>query len=125
MSVWNRTLYIPKKKRNDTSSDTITAFVHNVRLLSKHIGDLVTDHRIINNDIIGFTKTETNIRFYKQNNTIIEFFSILTFITMKINFQVNECRNYLAIFDKFDANGVSMFSFKKHAFPNRVFRVLM
>ena len=56
-----------KIKRNGTSSDTITAFVHNVRLLSKNIGDLFTDDRIINNDIIEFTKTQTNIRFNNNN----------------------------------------------------------
>ena len=48
----------------------------------------------------------------------------------KINFNNNEnkflsldygCRNYVAILDKFDTNGVSIFSFKKHAFADRVF----
>ena len=57
-----------KIKRNGTLSNTITAFVHNVWLLSKNIGDLVTDARIINNDIIEFTKTQTNIRFNNNNN---------------------------------------------------------
>ena len=31
------------------------------------------------------------------------------------------CRNDVAISDKIDANGVSIFSFKKHAFADRVF----
>ena len=35
-------------------------FVYNARSLSKHIDDIVSDDRIINNDIIGFTETKIN-----------------------------------------------------------------
>ena len=47
-----------------------------------------------------------------------------------INFSNNEskflilaygCRNNVAIWVKFDAKGVSFFSFKKHTFADRVF----
>ena len=47
-------------KRNNTSDNSITVFVHNVRSLSKHINDIVCDDRIINNDIIVFTETQIN-----------------------------------------------------------------
>ena len=35
------------------------------------------------------------------------------------------CRNDVAILDKFDANGVSIFSFKNHAFADRVFTLVL
>lgn len=53
-------------KRNDLfsairkfiSEDMITVFFHNVRSLSLHIGDIVIDDIIKNNDVIGFTETQ-------------------------------------------------------------------
>ena len=33
-------------------------FVHNVRSLSKHIDNIVSDDRIVNNDIKDFTETQ-------------------------------------------------------------------
>ena len=45
-------------KTNNISDDTIAVFVHNVRLLSKHVNYIVCDDRIINNDIIGITETQ-------------------------------------------------------------------
>ena len=39
-------------KRNNISYNTIAVFLHNVRSLSKHIDDVVSDDRIINNDIV-------------------------------------------------------------------------
>ena len=73
-------------KRNNTSDDTIIVFVQNVRSLSKHINDIVSDDRIANNDIIGFTETQMN----SSDSTckIMETlnFSVLILITMKINF---------------------------------------
>ena len=35
------------------------------------------------------------------------------------------CRNNVVILHKFDANGVSIFSFKKHAFVDRVFTLML
>lgn len=58
-------------KKSIISDDTITAFVPNVRSFSKHI---VSDDKVINNDIIGFSGTQTNT----SDSTCI--------ITMKINF---------------------------------------
>ena len=45
-------------KRNNIYDDTITVFVHNVRSLSKHIDNIVSDDRIVNNDIKDFTETQ-------------------------------------------------------------------
>ena len=46
-------------KRNAVSCDIVTVLVHNVRSLTRHGGDILSDNRIANNDIIGFTETET------------------------------------------------------------------
>ena len=35
------------------------------------------------------------------------------------------CRNYVAILDKFNANGLPIFSFKKYAFADRVFTLML
>ena len=47
-----------KIKRNVISGDKVTLLVHDVRSLPRHIDDIVSDNRIINNNIIGFTKTQ-------------------------------------------------------------------
>ena len=39
-------------------------FVHNLRLLSINIDDVVSDDRIINNGIIGFIETQINLSDY-------------------------------------------------------------
>ena len=46
-------------KRNTLSDDAFTIYVHNVRSLLQHADDVVSDDRIINNDIIGLTKTKS------------------------------------------------------------------
>ena len=45
-------------KRNAISGDTVTVLVHNVRSPLRHVDDILSDNRIINNDIIGFTETQ-------------------------------------------------------------------
>ena len=40
-------------KRSIISANTFTVLVHNVRLLSKHVVDIVSDDEIIINDMIG------------------------------------------------------------------------
>ena len=35
------------------------------------------------------------------------------------------CTNDVAVLDKFDANGASIFSFKRHAFPDRVANLML
>ena len=47
-------------KRRIILDDTITILVHNVRSISKHVNDIVSDSRIVNNGIIGLTETQTN-----------------------------------------------------------------
>ena len=46
--------------RKTIFDDRITVFVHNVRPLSKHVDDIVSDNRGMDNDIIGFTATQIN-----------------------------------------------------------------
>ena len=46
--------------KNTISDDTITFLVHNVISLSKHVDDIVSDKRFIDNDNIGFTETQIN-----------------------------------------------------------------
>ena len=45
-------------KRNAILGDTVTVLVPNVRSLPRNADDIVSDNRIINNDIIGFTETQ-------------------------------------------------------------------
>ena len=47
-----------------------------------------------------------NINFNKNENNILSL--------------ANGCRNDVAVLDKFDAKVVSIFSFKKHAFAERI-----
>ena len=102
-------------KRNTFSNDTLTILVLNVRLLSKHVDDILRDDRIINNDIIEFT--ETQIILSDSTCIITETLNFFNF-----NFNNDEdkflslahwCRNNIAILDKFDANGVCLFSFRR------------
>ena len=101
--------------------------MHNVRSHSKHVDDIVSDRRIINNDIIGFT--ETQISLSDSTCRIVE---ALNFFNL--NFNNNEDQflslfygygNNVAVLDKFDGNGVSIFSFKKHAFADRVLTIML
>ena len=47
-------------KGNIVSGDTITVFVHNMRLLLKNMVIIATDDILMNNSIIGFTRTKLN-----------------------------------------------------------------
>ena len=49
-------------KRSIISDDTITILVHNVRSLSKHVNDIVSDSRIMNNDILGLISLSDSTR---------------------------------------------------------------
>ena len=73
---------------------------------------------MINNDIIGFTETQIS-----PSGSTYSKIKTLTFFN--INFNENKCkflilaygcRNNVAILQKIDASGVSISSFKKHAF---------
>ena len=91
------------------------------------LDDIVSGNRIINNDIIGFTETQI-----KPSDCTCEIIETLNLFN--INFSNNEnkflslaygCRNDVALWDKFDANRVSTLSFKKHAFADRVFTLML
>ena len=73
-------------KRNAISCDTVTVLVHNVRSLPRYVDDLVSDNRIINNNIIGFTETQIKQSYSTCKITETLNFSILILITMEINF---------------------------------------
>lgn len=47
-------------KRNTFSDDPITVLV-DVISFSEHTDDILGDHRMVNNGIIGFTKTRINL----------------------------------------------------------------
>ena len=80
-----------------------------MRSLPRHVDDIVSDNRIVNNDIIRFT--ETKIKPSNSNSKIIK-----TFNFFNINFNNNEnkflslaygCRNDVALLNKFDAEYLS------------------
>ena len=80
-----------------------------MRSLPRHVDDIVSDNRIVNNDIIRFTETE--IKPSNSNSKIIK-----TFNFFNINFNNNEnkflslaygCRNDVALLNKFDAEYLS------------------
>ena len=50
-------------KRNAVLHDTLTALVHNVESLLKHVDNKLSHTRIIKSDI-GFTKTQIKTSYY-------------------------------------------------------------
>ena len=116
-----------KVKRNAISDDTVTVLVHNVRSLPSHVDRMLSDNRIINNDIIGFTETQI-----KQSVSTSKIIEKLNSFSISFNNNENEflslayeCRNGVAVSNKFDSNGLSILSFKKHAFTDRVFTLML
>ena len=114
-------------KRNAVSCDIVTVLVHNVRSLTRHGGDILSDNRIANNDIIGFTETET-----KPSDSTSK--RIETFNVFNIDFNITEnkvlslacgCRNDVAVLSKFDANRVSTLNFKKHTFAYEIVTLML
>ena len=114
-------------ERHAISGYAVTVLIHNMRSLPRHVDDIVSDNRIINNDIIVFT--ETKIKPSDSTYKIIEALNLFN-----INFDNNEnrflslayrCENDVADLNKFDANGVSTLSFKKHAFADRAFTLML
>ena len=73
-------------RRSTISGDTITILVHNMRSLSKHVNDIVSDSRIMNNAIIGLTETQISLSYSKCK--IVETLNLfnISFKTVKINF---------------------------------------
>ena len=61
-----------------------------------------------------------------QNNGNVKFFNI-NFNNKENKFLSLDygCRNNVAVLNKLDANGVSILSFKKHAFADRVYTLML
>ena len=70
-------------KRNATSGDTVTVLVHNVRSLPRHVDDILSGNRVINNDIVIFTETHM-----KPSNPACKIIETLNLFD--INFNNNE-----------------------------------
>ena len=85
-----------------------------MRLLSKHVDDLISGSRRTINGITGFT--ETRINSLDSTCKIIE--------TLNLGL-AHGCRNHVAVLDKLDANGVFIFSFKKDDFADRIFTLIL
>ena len=118
MNAWNKMIYFSTVNRNSISGDTVTLIVHTVRSLPGHIYDILSDNRIINNNIIGFTETQI-----KSSDSTYELIETLNLFNINFNKNENKLlslpygrRNDVAVLNKFDANGVSTFSFKEYAF---------
>ena len=118
MNAWNKMIYFSTVNRNSISGDTVTLIVHTVRSLPGHIYDILSDNRIINNNIIGFTETQI-----KSSDSTYELIETLNLFNINFNKNKNKLlslpygrRNDVAVLNKFDANGVSTFSFKEYAF---------
>ena len=86
-------------KRNAISDDTVTILFHNVRSLPRHVSDIVSDNRIINNDITGFIETQINPSY-----SISKIIETLSLFNINFNNNVNEflrlaykCRNDVAV----------------------------
>ena len=114
-------------ERNAISVDTVTVLVHNVSSLPRYVGDIVSGNIIINNYIIGFTETQI-----KPSDCTSKIGETLSFFNINFNSNENKFlsspygyRNDVALLNEFDANGVSILSFKKQTFANRVFALML
>ena len=114
-------------ERNAILGNTVTVFVRNVRSLPRNVDDILSGNGIINNNIIVFT--ETQMKPPDSTSKTIE-----TLNLFNINFDNNKnkflslaygCRNDVAVLNKFDANGVSILSFKKYVFPDKIFPLML
>ena len=114
-------------KGNTVSGDIVKVLVHNVRWVPRHVDDILRDNRIINSDIVGFT--ETHIK--PSDST---FKTIETLNSFNINFNDNKnkffslaygSRNDATVLNKFDATGAPIVGFRKHAFADRVFTLMI
>ena len=66
------------------------------------------------------------ISFYLQINQNVEFFSVkFNHNENKVSSLAYQCRNGVAVSDKFGTNKVYIFSFKKHEFASRVFTFML
>ena len=98
-----------------------------MRTLSKHVDDIVSNDRTIDNDAVWFTETEINL-----SDSTCKIIKIFSFFNISVNENENRylnladrCRNDAAVLDKFNGDGLSIFSFRKHAFANKVFILIL
>ena len=75
------------KKKQTISDNTLTILVHNVRSLSKHVNDTVSNK--MNNESIGFTETQISL-----SDSTCKIIETLNFAS--INFNNNE-NNFLSL----------------------------
>ena len=101
--------------------------IHNAQSLSKHIDDIISDDRIIDNDILGFTETQI-----KPSNWTCKIIETFNFFDVNFNNKKKKKlslayrrRNNIAVLDKFNANGLCIFSFKKETFADIVFTLML
>ena len=88
--------------------------MHNVRSLSKHVDDIVTETQISLSDStcrLVQTLSFFNLNFKNSENK---------FLSLAYGY-----RNNVAVLDKSDGSGISIDSFKKHAFADRVFTLML
>ena len=115
------------KIKNAISGDTVAVLVYNMRSLGRHVGYILSGKRIIYNDIIGFT--ETQIKSLDSTWKIVETLNLMNIIFNnnrdKVLSLANRCRNGVTVLNKFYANALSILSFKKLDFANKVFKVLL
>ena len=67
-------------ERNAISGNTVTVLVHNVRSLPRHLDDIVSDNRIINDDIIIFTEAQI-----KQSDSTCKIIETLNLFNINFN----------------------------------------
>ena len=98
-----------------------------MRSLPRHVDDILSGNGIISDNIIGFT--DIQIKPSDSTSKTIE-----TLNLFNINFDNNKtkflslaygCRNDVAVLNKFDANGVSILSFKKYVFADKIFPLIL
>ena len=114
-------------EKNTVSNETLTLLILNVRSLKKHVNDLVNDYRIIKNDIVGFTETQVNpsdsmelvnekfhnfLMNYDNNNN--------KYLSLAYGYQDN-----IFMLRRFVINGISMFSFRKDVFSEKIITMVL
>ena len=68
-------------KRNNISDNKITVFVHDARSFSKYTDDIVSDARIINDKVIGYTETQIN----PSKDSTSKIMETLSFLNISFN----------------------------------------
>ena len=118
-------IYFPQQSA--VLGNTVTVPVYNVRWLPRYIDDILSDNRIINKDIVGYTEAQI-----KPSDSTCKTIETLNLFNINFNDNKNKSfslgygsRNDATVLNKFDENGAAIFSFKKHAFADRVFTLML